>query len=146
MRHPVALWRAMGTQAFAGFQAVVGGTWMTFLFDPLYAALLVLWYLGHLGVLHAMFSGWVYFMGAANLLLGNFAFTYANMVAVARRNMWDLVAWAALSPLYWALMSVAAWRALVQLILQPSYWEKTEHGFTATPVSRPASHETATAV
>ena len=58
-----------------------------------------IWYLYDGGWLSdAMFSGWVYFMGAANLLLGNFAFTYANMVAVARRNMWDLVAWAALSP------------------------------------------------
>jgi hypothetical protein len=135
----------MGPWAFGGFQAVVGGTWITFLLNPLYAVLLVLWYLAHLHVVHAMFPGWVYFLAATNLFLGNFAFTYANMVAVARRNMWDLVAWAVLSPLYWALMSVAAWRALVQLIVQPSYWEKTEHGFTATPVSHDADARTAVA-
>jgi hypothetical protein len=135
----------MGTWAFWGFQAIVGGTWITFLLNPLYAVLLVLWYLDHLHVVHAVFSGWVYFVAATNLFLGNFAFTYANMVAVARRNMWDLVAWAVLSPLYWALMSVAAWRALVQLIVQPSYWEKTEHGLTATPVSQVADERTAIA-
>ena len=31
-------------------------------------------------------------------------------------------------PLYWALMSVAAWKGLIQLIPKPFYWEKTEHG------------------
>src|SRR5256714_5784540 len=68
-RHPVALWRAMGTWGFAGFQAVVGGTWITFLLNPFYAVLLALWYLTHLHVLHALFPGWVYFMAATNLLL-----------------------------------------------------------------------------
>ena len=33
------------------------------------------------------------------------------------------------SPVYWVLMSVGAWKALIQLFTKPSYWEKTEHGF-----------------
>jgi len=32
---------------------------------------------------------------------------------------------------YWALMSVAAWKALFQLIFRPHYWEKTQHGLNA---------------
>jgi hypothetical protein len=31
-------------------------------------------------------------------------------------------------PLYWLLLSVAAWRALFQLVRDPYRWEKTEHG------------------
>jgi hypothetical protein len=42
-------------------------------------------------------------------------------------------------------MSIAAWRALTQLIVQPSYWEKTEHGLTATPVSPDVDERTAVA-
>jgi cellulose synthase/poly-beta-1,6-N-acetylglucosamine synthase-like glycosyltransferase len=133
MRHPLALWRAMGTSGFVGFQVLIGGTPMTLLLNPLYAVLTTLWYLTHLDMLHVPFPGWVYWMAAINLLLGNFAFTYANMAAVARRNVWALMGWAALSPVYWALMSIAAWKALVQLVLRPSYWEKTEHGLTSTP-------------
>jgi glycosyltransferase XagB len=135
MRHPLALWRAMGTSGFVGFQVLIGGTPMTLLLNPLYAVLTTLWYLTHLDMLHVPFPGWVYWVAAINLLLGNFAFTYANMAAVARRNVWDLMGWAALSPVYWALMSIAAWKALVQLILRPSYWEKTEHGLTSTPTN-----------
>ncbi len=31
-------------------------------------------------------------------------------------------------PIYWALMSLAAWQALYQYFRQPSAWEKTAHG------------------
>jgi hypothetical protein len=31
-------------------------------------------------------------------------------------------------PVYWALMSLAAWQALFQLWRQPFSWEKTTHG------------------
>ena len=33
-----------------------------------------------------------------------------------------------LTPLHWLLLSLAAWRALYQLIVAPYVWEKTEHG------------------
>jgi hypothetical protein len=45
-----------------------------------------------------------------------------------RRNYED-VGYALLVPVYWVLMSVGAWKALIQLFTKPSYWEKTEHGF-----------------
>jgi hypothetical protein len=31
-------------------------------------------------------------------------------------------------PLYWLLISVAAYRAMWQLLRDPFYWEKTPHG------------------
>ena len=31
-------------------------------------------------------------------------------------------------PLYWGLMSLAAWKGFCQLFTNPFYWEKTEHG------------------
>ena len=41
---------------------------------------------------------------------------------------YELVKYALLSPIYWALMSVAAWKGFLQLFYAPSYWEKTVHG------------------
>jgi hypothetical protein len=32
-----------------------------------------------------------------------------------------------LAPLYWGLLSIAAWRALWQLLREPHRWEKTQH-------------------
>jgi hypothetical protein len=37
-----------------------------------------------------------------------------------------------LTPVYWFLLSLAAWRALIQLLYNPQYWEKTEHGLAKT--------------
>ncbi len=135
MRHPLRLWRALGTPGFIGFHALIGGTPLTLLLNPIYALLTTLWYLTHLGLLESPFPGWVYWVAAINLVIGTFAFTYANMVAVARRNIWDLMLWAALSPAYWSLMSIAAWKALIQLITRPSYWEKTDHGLATAPTA-----------
>jgi len=134
MRHPVALWKSLGPAGFVGFQVIVGGTAVTLLLNPMYALLTSLWYLTRLSVLQSPFPGWVYGIAALNLLIGNFAFTYANMAAVARRNIWDLLVWTALSPVYWTLMSVAAWKGFIQLITKPSYWEKTDHGHAAGSV------------
>jgi hypothetical protein len=33
-----------------------------------------------------------------------------------------------LAPVYWLLMSVGAYKALIQLCYRPYYWEKTVHG------------------
>jgi hypothetical protein len=42
-------------------------------------------------------------------------------------------AWALLYiPIYWVLLSWAAWRAVIQLIRDPYRWEKTEHGLAQT--------------
>ena len=30
-------------------------------------------------------------------------------------------------PLYWMLISVAAWKGFLQLITKPHHWEKTKH-------------------
>jgi hypothetical protein len=42
-----------------------------------------------------------------------------------------------LMPLHWLLLSLAAWRALWQLMRKPYAWEKTEHGLAKS--SRRAS-------
>jgi len=47
-------------------------------------------------------------------------------------------------PIYWGLMSLAAWQALFQFFRSPSAWEKTAHGVARrrrTPVSFAASRD-----
>ena len=45
-------------------------------------------------------------------------------------------------PLYWALMSLAAWQALIQLFRAPSHWEKTAHGIARDRRQRTGPPET----
>ena len=47
---------------------------------------------------------------------------------LARRGLRRVAWWLVLVPLHWLLLSLAAWRALYQLVRAPQRWEKTEHG------------------
>jgi len=62
-------------------------------------------------------------------LLSGYASTILlDLVGLQRRGLlkhgWVL----ALTPLHWFLLSLAAWRAVFQLMYDPQGWEKTEHG------------------
>jgi hypothetical protein len=66
-------------------------------------------------------------------LLSGYASTIVlDLIGLGRRGLlgsaWVLV----LTPLHWLLLSLAAWRALFQLIYDPQRWEKTEHGMAST--------------
>jgi len=41
-----------------------------------------------------------------------------------------LIPWAITVPFYWLLQSWAGYKGLWQLIHNPFYWEKTDHGLT----------------
>jgi cellulose synthase/poly-beta-1,6-N-acetylglucosamine synthase-like glycosyltransferase len=65
----------------------------------------------------------------AATLFGGYASTIAlDLIGLRRRRLlrhaWVLL----LTPLHWFLLSLAAWRALFQLLYDPQRWEKTEHG------------------
>ena len=62
------------------------------------------------------------------MIFGNFLYLYYYVLGCMRRNQFDLVKYAMIIPFYWLLMSLAAWKALYQLLVKPHYWEKTVHG------------------
>jgi cellulose synthase/poly-beta-1,6-N-acetylglucosamine synthase-like glycosyltransferase len=128
MRHPISLWRELGTKGFFSFNMVIGGTFLSFLLNPLLYLLTSLWYLFHPGVLHTLFPAPVFYLGITSLFIGNFTFIYLNLAGCMRPGFYDKVKYALISPLYWALMSWAAWKGFLQLWTKPFYWEKTMHG------------------
>jgi cellulose synthase/poly-beta-1,6-N-acetylglucosamine synthase-like glycosyltransferase len=133
MRNPVELLRALGLRRFLAFQLVVGGTFMTFLLNPFYWGLTTLWALSEAGVINQIFPGVVYYAGGFALFVGNFLFAYLTAAGAAHRGYDTLVKYALLAPLYWALMSIGAWKGLIQLFRKPFYWEKTHHGLHLRP-------------
>ncbi len=136
MRHPGSLLRELGWRGFIGFQAMILGTPLTFLLNPVLWLVTTAWFLTAAGAIEAMFPTWVYYVGMLTMLSGNFTFAYLNMIALARRGEWDLMESAATSPLYWMLMSLAAWKGMLQLLTRPSHWEKTVHGLWRPQATR----------
>jgi cellulose synthase/poly-beta-1,6-N-acetylglucosamine synthase-like glycosyltransferase len=127
MRNPVRTLGGMGLKGFISFTLLIGGTFI-FLINPLFWFLTTLFALTQAGFIQELFPGWVYFLAAALLFIGNFVFVYLGLVAAVRRGDDNLAVYALFLPFYWGLMSVAAWKGFAQLITNPFYWEKTEHG------------------
>ncbi len=130
MRHPMLLWQQLGPSGFLSFQLVIGGTFFGFLLNPVLWGLTGVWFLTHWGVIQQLFPAPIFYMGAISLYAGNFAFAYMNVAGCLRRRYYSLVKWALLSPVYWVLMSIAAWKGFLQLFYRPFYWEKTIHGLS----------------
>jgi cellulose synthase/poly-beta-1,6-N-acetylglucosamine synthase-like glycosyltransferase len=128
MRHPVRLLRQLGIRRFTSFQLTIGGTFVGFLLNPIYWGLTTLWLLTEAGVIRELFPSFVYYAAAIGLVLGNFVFTYVNAAGSMQRGYFELVKYALFSPVYWGLMSIGAWKGLLQLFTKPFYWEKTIHG------------------
>ena len=70
----------------------------------------------------------VFFAASVALILGNVAFILMNFLAGRRPGQRGLLFAALISPLYWVLLAIAAWKGMWQLIFKPHYWEKTVHG------------------
>ena len=132
MRRPIGLLRDLGVRDWLNFQLTIGGIIFCFIANPIYWAMTIVWFLTRWSVISAMFPSWVFVLGALCLVLGNFVFAYLAVAGCMKRGYYDLVKYAVLTPAYWVLMSIGGWKAALQLLSRPHYWEKTEHGLAAT--------------
>ncbi len=104
------------------------GAALVLLLNPIFWALTTLYAVTQWSAIEQVFPSPVYYVASLMLLVGNFAFVYLNVAGALQRGEFGLVRTALLSPLYWGLMSYAAWKGFLQLFTNPFYWEKTEHG------------------
>jgi glycosyltransferase XagB len=70
----------------------------------------------------------IFFSVSICLLIGNVAFIIVNLWAGRRAGQRGLTIAALLSPVYWVMISIGAWKGIWQLLVRPHYWEKTVHG------------------
>ena len=132
MRHPFRLYNRLGSKAFWGFQLFIGFPPLTALINPLLWTAFIITMLFGPERFAALFPGFILYLAVFNLLVGNLMYIYFSIMAVAKRRWYSLVPWGLLAPAYWVLHSVAAYKALWQLFVNPHHWEKTAHGTSAT--------------
>jgi glycosyltransferase XagB len=128
MRRPIRLLREIGLKSWLSFQLTVGGTFLVFLLNPVYWLLTTAWLLTEAGVIEQAFPSFLYYAGGFGFYFGNFFLAYMFAAGTSRRGYHDLVKYALFVPIYWLLMSIAAWKGFIQLLYKPFYWEKTQHG------------------
>jgi hypothetical protein len=130
MRSPLQLWRDAGARSFFTLNIIVGGNVLTALAHPILLGDVALQTIGPLfdsdapSFLNSQFAN----LHIATIVAGYFSTMVVGLIGLSRRGLlhesWVLV----LTPIYWIYLSIAAWRALFQLLHEPYRWEKTEHG------------------
>ncbi len=129
LREPRRLWRELGPRAFFGFNILLGGVILSALVHPLVYAY-ALWKIaaGDLSLWPP--EGWpavVWWAGAANLIFAYAVGVILAALCTARRHGPRLAAHAVLLPIYWMMISLAAYKALADFALRPFHWRKTPH-------------------
>lgn len=76
----------------------------------------------------------ILFAGGIFLFLMNFALIGIQVAACIKRKFYRLIPAALFMPFYWVLISIGAWKGVIQFLHKPFYWEKTKHGLDAAAV------------
>jgi glycosyltransferase XagB len=130
MRSPWQLWRDLGPRQFFAFHLTLGFSGLTGLMNPIFWALTCVYLVSGPARISALFPATVLYLGVFSMLIGNLLMVYSMMAGCMHRGLYGAVRSMLAIPFYWALMSIAAYKAFFQL-LRPSrrhYWELTEHG------------------
>ena len=131
-RHPLKAMRKMGLKQWVGYNLLIGGTPALFILNPIMWALFIYYLVTGAQILDPRsMPAVLLYISAVNLIIGNMVTVCLNLIAVLPRKNYHLIPHALLSPVYWLLQSVGAYKALWQLIMRPSYWEKTDHGISS---------------
>jgi cellulose synthase/poly-beta-1,6-N-acetylglucosamine synthase-like glycosyltransferase len=142
-RRPGELISTIGIKGYLGFTLFVAGTPLLALLNPIFWYLAIVWLVADPALLEQLFPSVVFYPALACFLVGNFSMIYAGLISARAANRSDLVFAALTFPAYWVMMAISAIKALVQLVFQPSYWEKTTHGLTSkTPPAEPPLNQT----
>ncbi|MQQ08008.1 glycosyltransferase [Epibacterium sp. SM1979] len=127
MRHIGPLYRELGWWKLLGLQAFFIGTIGQFLLAPVLWTYWLWWFgLGHpissavTSQIQTILVGFMLSCEALSILLG--------VAAAFACKRWRLALCAPTLLFYYPLGTIAAYKALYELILKPFYWDKTEHG------------------
>lgn len=132
-RRPSAILRQLGPWRFYGALVLTLGTVLSALFYPLFTGLFMIMRLA--GISWLIDSNWEaawYAVSLMLLLFGGASIAIPACVALHRRRLCSLFPWVFLLPLYYFLVSLAAWRGLWELAMAPFRWNKTNHGLART--------------
>lgn len=145
MRAPSRLRRELGWRGFIGFQLIWGGLVLSALLHPMFyfmaGAALVSG-----GFVLAPSGGWpllLFALSAVTIAASYVSAILLSLLMARKRRARGFLLPAFALPFYWLLISLAAYRALIELVRRPHHWSKTAHGLPGrrlTRKPRPARH------
>jgi glycosyltransferase XagB len=131
-RNPLKLLRQVGLSGFCAIQAMTLGVFASALLHPLLLGVTI-WRLvfGHLQLADPI--AWA---GLLLLVIGYWSAIAANKRGLRKIGQTMQTSQALTLPVYWLLMSAAAWMAAWDFVVAPYHWHKTKHGLTSAQQRR----------
>ena len=129
MRKPGQLLKDLGLRQFLLFQINFGGNVLLPLLNPLLWLITILT-LAVPELLHFRVFSLIAFFSITNLFISNWVYVGLHLIACIKDKAWGELPYVVLLPFYWVLISIGAWKGLLQLLTDPFYWEKTIHGIS----------------
>jgi cellulose synthase/poly-beta-1,6-N-acetylglucosamine synthase-like glycosyltransferase len=128
MRTPRATVRTLGVRGTVAMTLLLAGTPIAASVNLAFWLVSTIWILGQPDVIAQAFPGYVYYSALVSFLVGNVLVLYSNLLGARASREHGLLLACLLNPLYWVLMAIGAVKGIWQLMMRPSYWEKTVHG------------------
>ena len=131
MRKPSELMKSIKKPHLLTFQLVVGGKILSMIINPILWMLTIVYFVFRPIIgdfIESFYLTPILYIGVTTLFIGNFLYMYYYVIGCAKRGRYDIILYAALIPLYWLAMSIAAVKAGIEFIRKPHYWAKTKHG------------------
>ncbi|HML29800.1 MAG TPA: glycosyltransferase [Hyphomicrobium sp.] len=126
MRRPSRLWRDLGARRFIGFQITISAMLMSTLAHPwFYAVIGIEVLLGGRVLPESHFLLWLF---GTDLIVGYGSAALLILATSAATGLSGRLVSVMLLPIYWLAISLAAYRAILDLVSRPHFWEKTVHG------------------
>ena len=132
-RKPRLLLRQLGIWKCFGALCLTWGIALSALVYPLFSGLILIWWLSEATWLFTSQKERIVFAYVVVLAaFGAVSIFVPACIALHRRRLWRLLPWMPLLPLYYGLVSIAAWRGLWELATATFRWNKTSHGHART--------------
>jgi len=128
-RNPIRLFTDMGLRDGLIFHFLLTSIVLSTLFHPFLISFTIFQLLNP-GILVG--QNWLLTFGIYNLVAGYTTYCLFAALVLKSNNFqsrWGIIL---TIPLYWFLISIAGWRALIHLMIMPHRWEKTPHGLATT--------------
>jgi cellulose synthase/poly-beta-1,6-N-acetylglucosamine synthase-like glycosyltransferase len=129
MRNPRALWRELGAKGFLTFNVILLGTLSSFLLAP---AIWSFWLLafGFEPVFAKLLPDMAWRVLGVSFVASEILQAVLGVVATSGKGHRNLIGWVPTMVFYWPLGTIAAYKAIYELLLAPFYWDKTKHGIS----------------
>jgi cellulose synthase/poly-beta-1,6-N-acetylglucosamine synthase-like glycosyltransferase len=131
-RHPIETVRGLGVVGFLSMQCMTLGVFVSALLHPMLFASGI-WALLPSNIVHTQTSLWTSVLTGLDLFLLIAGYATAAIAMKRAMKRARLPAWSKVAmtlPVYWCLLSIAAWQAVFDFVFAPFHWHKTEHGLT----------------